>query len=216
MKCDTGTALLDLGDLMADPTAVCPVSTALDLLQRAAAASCGREVFCREGSRQVATILTDVTAGRGESGDLELVEELCELTADNANCELASTAAAAALTLLRTHREEWELHLRRKRCSSLTCTMAFTVYIDPASCTAEGPCSLACPERAITGGPGEIHVIVEDRCTKCLACVTACPTGAIRKAGPIKPQLPTTPVPVGSFGGAGSDSGMRRRRRRGE
>jgi NADH-quinone oxidoreductase subunit F len=216
MNCDTGTALLQLHDLTADPAGVCPVDTALDLLRRAAEASCGREVFCREGTRQVATILTDVTAGRGESGDLDLVEELCELVVDNANCDLASTAAAATLGLLRNNREEWELHLRRKRCSSLTCVMAFTVYIDPASCTAEGPCSLACPERAITGGPGEIHVIVADRCTKCLACVTTCPTGAIRKAGAIKPQLPATPVPVGSFGGADPDSGMRRRRRRGE
>lgn len=216
MNCDTGAALLQLGDLTADPATVCPVDTALDLLRRAAEASCGREVFCREGTRQVATILTDVTAGRGESGDLDLVEELCELVAGNANCDLASTAAAATLGLLRNNREEWELHLRRKRCSSLTCVMAFTVYIDPASCTAEGPCSFACPEGAITGGPGEIHVIVADRCTKCLACVTTCPTGAIRKAGVIKPQLPATPVPVGSFGGADPDSGMRRRRRRGE
>jgi len=216
MKCDTDAALLEIGLLAADPTATCPVASTLDLLRRAAAASCGREVFCREGNRQVATILTDVTAGRGESGDLELIEELCELTADNAGCELASSAAAAALDLLRTNREEWELHLRRKRCSTLTCAMAFTVYIDPATCTAEGACSLACPERAITGGPGEIHLIVEDRCTKCLACLIACPTGAIRKAGPIKPQLPVTPVPVGTFGRAESDSGMRRRRRRGE
>jgi len=216
MKCDISAAVLQLADQGTDPAATCPVSTALHLLQRAAEASCGREVFCREGNRQVATILTDLVAGRGESGDLELVEELCAMTADNANCELAIAAAATSLQLLRDQRDEWELHLRRKRCTSLTCAMAFTMYVDPASCTADGACSLACPERAITGGPGEIHVIVEDRCTKCLACVTACPAGAIRKAGPIKPALPAMPVPVGSFAAADPDSGLRRRRRRGE
>ena len=216
MKCDTSAALLQLGDRTLDPTTVCPVATALDLLKQAAAASCGREVFCREGNRQIAEILTDLTAGRGTGDDLELVEELCTLTADNADCELGSQAATAALALLTDFHEEWELHLRRKRCSSLTCAMSFTVYIDPASCTADGACSFACPEQAITGGPGEIHIVVEDRCTKCLACVSTCPVGAIRKAGPIKPQLPTIPVPVGSYAGADPDSGLRRRRRRGE
>jgi ferredoxin len=216
MKCETTADRLPACDLGADPATVCPVSASLELLRRAAENACGREVFCREGTRQVAEILSDLTAGRGQSEDLELVEELCQLTADNAGCELAATAAGSVLQLIRDHRDEWEQHLRRKRCASLTCVMSFTLYIDPATCTANGACTTACPEQAIGGGYGEIHVIDVDRCTKCLACLSACPTGAIRKAGPIKPRVPTVPVPVGSFGSQDAEGGMRRRRRRGE
>lgn len=216
MRCETSATMLPLGDVDLDPSTSCPVTAALQVLRTSAASSCGREVFCREGARQVAQILSDITTGNGQSADLDLVEELCQLTADNAGCEMAAASATRTLQLLRDNRDEWELHLRRKRCSSLTCTMAFTVYIDPAACTATGACAAACPVQAISGGHGEIHVVDVDRCTKCRACLTVCPSGAVLKAGPIKPRVPAAPVPVGSFGADDAEGGMRRRRRRGE
>jgi ferredoxin len=213
MICSVSAAALPSVPDLHDPATACPVDIALTLLRAAAAGSCGREVFCREGTRQLQEILTDLTEGKGRSDDLELIEELCSATAQQAPCELAGEAAARTLGLLADHREEWEQHLRRKRCTSLTCTMAFTVYIDPAACTSSGGCAPVCPEAAIVGGPGEIHVVLADRCTKCLACFAACPNGAIHKAGPVKPRLPEHPIPVGSFAGSADGGGMRRRRR---
>ena len=192
----------------------CPVEESRRILAEAAAMSCGREVYCREGTRQVATILGDLTHGKGSSSDLDLVDELCTLMVDLVPCGLSGAAAGSALALLRDHAEEWDRHARRGRCTSLTCPMSFTVHVDPVTCTGCEACRPACPVDAIAGGPGLVHVIDNDLCTRCGACLAACPVDAIAKAGPIKPKGPTAPVPVGSFSAAPtSDGGMRRRRR---
>ncbi|NTW38663.1 MAG: 4Fe-4S binding protein [Cellulomonadaceae bacterium] len=220
MICDVGVEAIvpfDLTGVMADTA--CPVHEALAQVRGAMARTCGREVFCREGTRQVATILTDITLGKGRSGDLEMLEDLCSVMADNASCTMTGTAAARTRDLLRDRAPEWELHVRRQRCTSLTCTMSFTVYVAPDACTGCEACLAVCPESAIVGGAGLVHVISTDACTSCLACLPVCPVGAIRKAGPVKPRLPDSPVPVGSWAGNGTGDaagGMTRRRRRGE
>lgn len=215
MICDVSAdALAPLDDAGLDGGTACPVDEAMRQMQRAAAGSCGRDVFCREGTRQVQTILADLAAGKGESSDLELIDELCSLMAANASCGMAATSAGRTLDLLRGRMQEWELHLRRKRCTSLTCSMSFTVYIAPDACNGCGECLPACPEAAITGSEGLIHVVMTDTCTNCLACLPVCPTTAIAKAGPIKPRIPASPVPVGSIKAGDEAGGMTRRRRR--
>jgi NADH-quinone oxidoreductase subunit F len=215
MICDVSAdGLAPLDDAGLDGGTACPVDEAMRQMQRAAASSCGRDVFCREGTRQVQTILADLTTGKGESADLELIDELCSLIAANASCGMAATSALRTLDLLRGRTEEWELHLRRKRCTSLTCEMSYTIYIAPDDCNGCGECLPLCPEAAITGSEGLIHVVVTDSCTKCLACLPVCPTTAVRKAGPIKPRVPVSPVPVGSFTADDAGGGMTRRRRR--
>jgi NAD-dependent dihydropyrimidine dehydrogenase PreA subunit len=193
----------------------CPVHESLRLMRAATPGSCGREVFCREGTRQLTEILTDLTEAGGRTGDLELVAELSQRVAQLAACTLAGTAAGITRDLLREHTAEWEAHLRRHRCTSLTCRMSFTVYVDPVACTGCGDCMPACPEGAIAGGPGLIHVVDDAACTRCLACLPSCGVAAIGKAGPVPPKLPTAPVPVGSFAAA-PVGGMRRRRRSSE
>ncbi|MHB9863745.1 DUF362 domain-containing protein [Streptomyces sp. YIM S03343] len=222
MKCDIDAAVLaPLDDAGLDAGTACPVDQARQQMDQASAGSCGRDVFCREGTLQVRAILADISNGKGESADLELVEEICSLMAGTAGCGMAATAAERTLDLLRGRSEEFELHLRRKRCTSLTCRMSFTMYVAPGFCTGCGDCVPVCPEKAITGGEGLIHVISTDQCTNCLACVPACSVDAIRKAGPVKPKVPASPVPVGSFAeadraGAGATGMTRRRRRRSE
>ncbi|MBU4335325.1 MAG: 4Fe-4S binding protein [Actinobacteria bacterium] len=214
MRCDVTATLRE----PADPAAIgagtiCPVQVAADLLWQAARLSCGREVYCREGPRQVATILSDIGVGRGSSTDLELVEELCSLMVDVVPCGSAKGAARTTLDLLHSYPEEWERHVLRGRCTSLTCTMSFTVHVDPATCTGCQACLPVCPVGAIRGGEGLIHVVDVEACTRCGACLAACPVDALAKAGPIKPRQPVDPVPVGSFAGPAPGSGMRRRRR---
>jgi len=191
----------------------CPVEEARRILWAAAARSCGREVYCREGTRQVATILTDLTTGKGSPADLELVDELCGLMADLVPCGMAGVAARTALDLLRGRAEEWDRHVRRGRCTSLTCPMSFTVHVDPGRCTGCAACAPVCPVGAVAGGPGLIHVVDADTCTRCGACLPVCPEDALVKAGSVKPRTPAEPVPVGSFTAVPAGGGMRRRRR---
>lgn len=216
MRCDRRAEALTLIDAAAAAAGTaCPVTQAAALMWQAAAASCGREVYCREGTRQVATILSDITRGKGEPGDLPLVQELCGLMADLVPCALAGTAARSVLDSLDDHADEWDRHVRRGRCTSLTCTMSFTVYVDPATCTGCEACRPVCPVGAIAGGPELVHVVDDAVCTRCSACLPVCPVSAIAKAGPIKPRLPSVPVPIGASGGAepAGPGGMRRRRR---
>jgi ferredoxin len=216
VKCDRSAeplTVIDADGVVAGT--VCPVSAGARLLWQAAAASCGREVYCREGTRQVATILTDITAGKGSSSDLALVEELCGLMADVVPCRMAGLAARTVLQSMHDHADEWDRHVRRGRCASLTCPMSFTVHVNPATCTGCEDCRPACPVHAIAGGRDLVHVVDNDVCTRCGACLSACPVSAIAKAGPIKPSTPSEPVPVGSIVAAAvpAGGGMRRRKR---
>jgi len=215
MICSVTSAALGALSSELDVATSCPVALAREQMRAVMTDSCGLDVFCREATRQVFQIVSDLAAGAGQADDVALAEELCLLTAEQAACDLARDAATHTLQLLQDYPEEWDLHLHRKRCSSLTCAMSFSVYVDPSACAGTGACQAACPDEAILGGEGQIHVVVTEKCTKCLACFAGCPTGAVNKAGVMKPRVPDQPVPVGSFAVTGSDA-MRRRRRRSE
>lgn len=130
MICDVGAgALTPLDETGLRAGTACPVDQARRQMEQATAGSCGQEVFCREGTRQILAILTDISNGRGVSADLELIEELCAVTADVASCDMAATAARRTLDLLTGQQAEWELHLRRKRCTSLTCATSATANV---------------------------------------------------------------------------------------
>jgi NADH-quinone oxidoreductase subunit F len=179
--------------------------------------TCGKCVLCREGTLQVYRILKDITEGKAQSGDYELLLELLQCIGKYASCEMAREAASRCLDCMQNYEEEWDKHIRRKRCSNLICKGMYTVYVDPRACEGCGRCVEVCPRGAIAGGAGLIHVIDVQICDKCLACVEICPAGAVKKAGAVLPRVPRTPVPVGSFDkvtDGSSEGGMRRRRRR--
>lgn len=197
----------------------CPVDFGKKLMDTARRESCGKCVLCREGTWQVYEIIKDITEGKAESNDIELLTELLQQISENGGCEMSARAASVCLDLLRNYQLEWDQHIRRKRCTNLICKASFTVYIAPELCDGCGKCQGVCPEGAILGGPNMIHVIDTERCTNCMLCADICPKGAVKKAGAVKPKVPAEPVPVGSYGeaGGGSEEGTTmRRRRRGE
>lgn len=211
MICETTAAALPQREAF-DKSKDCPVDRARELMEQARHASCGQCVLCREGTAQVHEIMKDAATGAGQDEDIALMDELLTLIHSSAGCEMAVEAAGESLTLLRNYPEQWEQHIGRKRCPSLVCKAYYTMHVSPASCTGCGECVKVCPQNAIAGGEGLIHVIDNKLCDRCLACVAACPAGAITKAGAVKPKGPAQPVPVGSFE---EEGGGRRRRRRG-
>ena len=194
-----------------NPETDCPVERARSVMKEAAVNSCGKCVFCREGTLQIAVILEDMTGGKGQDEDRLLVQELCEVTRQAAGCEPAQEAARECLDLLQEYEAEFEQHIVRKRCQKLVCKSYYTLHAMPADCTGCGACKGICPQDAVKGASGLIHVIDNERCDRCLLCVDACPSGAIKKAGAVKPKCPDEPVAVGSFGAP--EGGTRRRRR---
>ena len=156
--------------------------------------SCGKCVPCREGLRQMLKILTDITEGKGKEGDIELLEEISETAKDASLCALGKSAPNPFLSTLRYFRDEYEAHIREKRCPALSCKELIAFHIDPAKCQACMICFKKCPAEAIEGGKNKIHVIDQDKCTKCGTCFEACPSrfSAVKK---ISGEPVPSPIP---------------------
>jgi NADH:ubiquinone oxidoreductase subunit F (NADH-binding)/(2Fe-2S) ferredoxin/Pyruvate/2-oxoacid:ferredoxin oxidoreductase delta subunit len=145
--------------------------------------SCGKCVPCREGLKHMREILNDIVSGRGKEGDIELLEGLSRVMARASLCALGQTAPNPVLTTIHYFRDEYEAHVKEKRCPALVCKELISYYIDPSLCQACMICGRECPVGAISGGKGVIHVIDQAKCTKCGTCFDVCPSrfSAVKK-----------------------------------
>ncbi len=142
--------------------------------------SCGKCVPCREGLRRMSQILTDITEGRGKDGDIDLLERLSATLVDSSLCALGSTAPNPVLTTLRYFRDEYEAHIKEKRCPAGVCKALVTYSIDEEKCPGCGLCVKACPVEAITDmGKKKPVVLDQEKCIKCGACYDVCKLGAV-------------------------------------
>jgi len=142
--------------------------------------SCGKCIPCREGVKRMREILTDITDGRGNDGDIELLERLSDTLIDSCLCALGTTAPNPVLTTIRYFRDEYESHIKDKRCPAGVCKELITYLIDDEKCPGCGLCVKACPAEAITPMRKRKPVILDqDKCIKCGSCYDACNLGAI-------------------------------------
>ena len=141
--------------------------------------SCGKCTPCREGLEQMNQILTRICEGHGEDGDIELLEALSDTMRDTALCALGTTAPNPVLSTIRYFREEYEAHIRDRRCPAGVCTALITYGIDPDKCTGCGACLKVCPVGAITGEKKEPHRLDVALCIKCGACREVCAFEAV-------------------------------------
>lgn len=141
--------------------------------------SCGKCVPCREGIKRMLEIVVDISSGRGKEEDLRLLQELAEMVKDFSLCGLGQTAPNPVLSTLRYFRDEYEAHVRDKKCPAGVCKDLITYFIFEDKCTGCGACSKLCPQQAIDGEPNKLHVIDSAKCIRCGICRDACPFEAI-------------------------------------
>jgi NADP-reducing hydrogenase subunit HndC len=153
----------------------CMVDTARYFISFCCEESCGKCIPCREGLRTLREILTDICEGKGQEGDIEAIEDIAEVMQDASLCALGTTAANPALTTLKYFRDEYEAHIKEKRCPAKACKALTSYYIDPEKCTACMICFKNCPTEAIHGGKGIVHWIEQEKCIKCNTCFEVCP-----------------------------------------
>ncbi|MGD8467545.1 MAG: NADH-ubiquinone oxidoreductase-F iron-sulfur binding region domain-containing protein, partial [Desulfobacterales bacterium] len=156
--------------------------------------SCGKCVPCREGLRQMLKKLTNITKGKGEEGDIELLEEISEIAKEASLCALGTSAPNPFLSTVRYFRDEYEAHIKEKRCPALSCKELISYYIDSGKCRACMICLRKCPADAVDGGKKKIHIIDQEKCTKCGTCFEVCPSrfSAVKKISgePVPPPIP--------------------------
>jgi NADH:ubiquinone oxidoreductase subunit F (NADH-binding)/(2Fe-2S) ferredoxin len=141
--------------------------------------SCGKCTACREGVARMHQILDEITHGRGREGDIEMLEGLSQAIKDASLCALGRTAPNPVLTTIRYFRDEYEAHIKDKRCPAGVCTDLIRYFIIPENCTGCMVCLRNCPEEAISGEKQEVHVIDQDKCIRCGICREVCKFDAV-------------------------------------
>jgi NADH-quinone oxidoreductase subunit F len=141
--------------------------------------SCGKCAPCREGIKRALEILIDVTEGRGKEEDIELLQELSEMCKDFSLCGLGQTAPNPVLSTLKYFKEEYEAHIRDKKCPAGVCKSLIEYFILEERCTGCGACKVLCPVQAIQGELKSTHTIDHTKCIKCNTCRDICKYNAV-------------------------------------
>jgi NADH-quinone oxidoreductase subunit F len=171
-------AIMGSGGLVVLDDRDCMVDIARFFLRFTCDESCGKCTFCRIGTRRMLEILERLCEGRGREEDLANLEELADRVSRTSLCGLGQTAPNPVLTSLRYFREEFEAHVRDRRCPAGRCA-ALTDYRVNASCIGCTLCAQACPVGAIAYRPHERHDVDLAACTRCNMCFEACQDGAV-------------------------------------
>ena len=172
-------AIMGSGGMVVMDETTCMVGMAKFFLDFTTDESCGKCVPCRIGTKRLQEILGRIVSGKGREGDIELLQELCMGVKDGALCGLGQTAPNPVLTTIRYFRDEYEAHIKEKKCPAKACVDLLTYTIDEAKCVGCGLCAKKCPAKAISGEKKQPHTIDPGVCIRCGQCIRGCKLGAI-------------------------------------
>jgi ferredoxin len=141
--------------------------------------SCGKCTPCRIGTRRLLEILERICAGKGEDGDIERLEHLCEEIQTASLCGLGQGAPNPVVSTLQRFRSEYEAHIYEKRCPAKVCRALIHYEIIEGPCTGCTVCARNCPVEAISGERRGLHVIDPAVCIRCGICAQVCNFNAI-------------------------------------
>ena len=158
----------------------CMVDIARFFLDFTVDESCGKCTPCREGTKRMLEILNKITRGNGTMEDLTKLEDLAENIKQTSLCALGQTAPNPVLSTMKHFRDEYIAHVVDRKCPAGVCQALLSYFITDG-CKGCTKCVKVCPTGAISGTVKERHVIDQDKCIKCGACMDACSFAAIIK-----------------------------------
>jgi NADH-quinone oxidoreductase subunit F len=191
-------AMMGSGGMIVMDEDNCMVDTARFFLEFTEQESCGKCVLCRLGTKQMLTLLEDIVSGQGQPEDIEQLFNLSEDIIAGSLCGLGKSAPNPVLTTIRYFRDEYEAHIKEKRCPALVCRDLIAYYIIPEKCYRGCEhCMVVCPAECIIEHPKRYKVVDQEKCVKCGNCLEVCPDeyDAVIKVSPIS-ELPVSELPV--------------------
>ncbi len=141
----------------------CMVDIAKFFLEFTVDESCGKCTPCRIGTKRLYEMLDRITRGEGKMEDLDKMEELCYYIKENALCGLGQTAPNPVLSTLKYFRDEYEAHVKEKRCPAGVCKHLLQYQIVADKCKGCTLCARNCPVGAIAGTVKNPHVIDQSK-----------------------------------------------------
>ncbi len=167
-------AMMGSGGLVIMDEDTCMVDMARFFMDFIQDESCGKCTPCRVGTRRMLEILTRICEGKGQDGDIETLEMLCDQVRGTSLCGLGQGAPNPVASTLKLFREEYIAHIYEKRCPAKVCRGLISFDILEGPCTGCTVCARNCPVNAITGERRQTHVIDPDLCIRCGICKQVC------------------------------------------
>ncbi len=172
-------AIMGSGGMVIMDEGTCMVELARFFLNFVQNESCGKCTFCRIGTRRMLEILDRITKGCGLITDIPLLEELAQTIKSASLCGLGQTAPNPVLTTIRYFRDEYEAHIKEKRCPAKSCKALLRYFISQTLCTGCSLCAKKCPSNAIYGEKKKAYKIDQNKCIKCGICLDSCKFSAV-------------------------------------
>lgn len=126
---------------------VCPVDTTRAFIEMCHSQTCGKCTPCRVGLLQLKHLLSDVLEGRASMSDIDLIEETALSIFDSADCAIGYEAAEMVYKSVKYCRDDYEEHIKNKRCTCLTGQPVPCVALCPANVDIPGYVALVKNER---------------------------------------------------------------------
>lgn len=175
-------SMMGSGGLIVMDDTTCMVNLARFFLDFTVDESCGKCPPCRIGTRRMLEILERLVEGKGQEGDIEKLEKLAMNIKRSSLCGLGQTAPNPVLSTLKYFRDEYEAHIKDKKCPAGECKAMTQVKIDKEKCRGCGLCAKNCPVSAIHGEIKSPFEIDSNKCIKCGVCIAKCPFRAISRS----------------------------------
>jgi NADH:ubiquinone oxidoreductase subunit F (NADH-binding)/(2Fe-2S) ferredoxin/NAD-dependent dihydropyrimidine dehydrogenase PreA subunit len=180
-------AMMGSGGMIVMDENSCMVDIAKYFLHFLVEESCGKCMPCREGTKELYTILERISNGQGVMEDLDFIADICDLLRYGSLCALGGSAMNPVETAVKYFKDEFISHIVDKKCTAKVCKSLIKYTIAESKCTGCGSCAKVCAVKAIDGEKAKVHTINQKKCTKCGVCIQACPAkiGAISKESPV-------------------------------